>query len=352
VRAHFELGNENVALQTVDQAVVAIPDDPHMTAALAELCLGHGQARKARFMFEEVNDSNPGDPNTELLLARASLQAGEPKEALAVLRNVSPEAGRRGETMFLRGEAQALTGNLVIAEVDLSAAVEADPHNLRYLMAYAWLEQRERRYKEALTTLEKARELDAQMPVIPFRMAVSYFFLDLDAQAVLACEDALRLDPRYAEAFLLLGTAKLQQQDFEAARLAFQNAVALKPEVALFHLLLGTALYKGRSFEESRKELDKALTLDPQEARAYFYRALVFSRQGERRKAIADLETVVALRPHYRKAYVELARLYRAEGQLDKATVALAKESVERKSEETESERMLQELGDLPDEIR
>src|SRR5690349_6100785 len=273
VRAEFESGNDSAALRNAGQAVAAVIGDLHMFVAIASLCLQHGQARKARFLLEDANTSNSSDAAVALLLARVNLQSGEPRETLAVLENLPPDTRPRGEIMFLKGEAHTLTKEFAAAEANFSAALAAEPQNIRYLIGFAWLQQREGHHQAALSTLRKARELDARTPVIPFRMAVSYFFLGRHAQAVQACEDTIRLDPRYAAAYPLLGGARLQQKNFTGAQAAFQHAVALKPEVALFHLLLGVALYQTMNLAESRKELDQALALDPQSAQAYFCRA-------------------------------------------------------------------------------
>jgi tetratricopeptide (TPR) repeat protein len=349
VRAEFESGSQEAALRTVDLALTAIPDNSNLTVALANLCRQHGQARKARYLLEDASVSSPRDSSIGLLLARVSLQDGEPKETLAAMDNVPPHAGAPGEVTFLKGVARGLTGDFAAAQADLSSALQADPHNVEYLVAYAWLQQRQGHYEEALTTLRGAHELGGAKPTFHFRRAVSYFYLGAYAQAVEACKDALRLDSRFAEAYLLMGTVLLQQQSFQTAQSAFQDAIALKSNVALFHTLLGVALYKDGKIALAGKELNQALVLDPQSAPAYFYRARLQARQGERRKAIADLETAVALDSHYRKAYAELARLYTAEGQSDKAAGALANESTEVQSKVSEDERMLQEVRDISD---
>ena len=351
LRAQFEVGDHLAALQTTERAMRAVPNDPRLDVALANLCLRHGELPKTRSLLEEANAANPREASVALLLARVSLQIGEPKEALAVLENLPPEAGALGEVMLLKGEARALAGDFALAEVDLAAARDADPQNLRYLIAYAWLQQREGHYKEALTTLKSAHEFTTRTPAIPFRAAVSYFYLGLNAQAAQACEDALRIDPDFSEAYLLLGVVRLQQQDFQGAQSTFQRAASLKPDVALFHILLGVAFYKRGHLQRSARELNRALALDPQAAPAYFYRAQVLAIQGEQRKAIADLETAVALNPHYRKAYAELARLYSAAGQPERAAAALAKESAELRRMESEDNRMFNQLQDFPDVI-
>jgi tetratricopeptide (TPR) repeat protein len=347
VQAQFEAGNDKAALQMAQEAAGAISGSPSLVVVLANLCLKHGHVQQARHTLEEGYALNPHDPNIGLLLARVSLQVGETQEALAVLGNVPPEAGAPGETMFLRGLARGSARDFTVAEVDFSSALEADPRNLRYLSAAAWLQQREGHYKEALTILNKAHELNDRMPVIAFQTAVSYFYLNLNTQAVQACQDAIRLNPAYAWAYFLMGASRLQQNDLQGAQSSLRQAVTLKPDAATFHLLLGVALYKGRSLDQSGKELNQALALDPQEEEAYFYRARIFAMRGERRKAIADMETAVALRPHYKTAYAELARLYSAEGQAAKAAAALAKESAELQGEQREEERMLQQLGDI-----
>jgi tetratricopeptide (TPR) repeat protein len=348
IRAQFEIGNSTAALQAVDQAVQAIPGDARLLVTLADLCLQHGQAQKARFLLENANEVDPREPSIALALARVSLQVGEPKEALFVLRDLPSEAGKPGETMFLRGEARALTENLVVADSDLSAAVEADPQNVDYLIAYAWVKQLELNYQEALTILDKARALNAQVPAIHYRAAVNYFSLGKFTETIKACEETIQLAPSYAEAHMLMGVVELQKKDFGPAEVDFRHAVTLRPGVPEFHLLLGVALYKNDKFEESRKELTRAMDLNPQSAYTYFYRAQVLAHDGERQKAIADLETAVALQPHYRKAYTELARLYAVDGQREKAAAALAKEKTLVHRDEDENARLLQEVGTLP----
>ena len=343
LRAQFEVGDHLAALQTTERAMRAVPNDrPPPEQIFHRLAASFLRFADLEALWA-VAESRPFPVAPAEPLAR-------PGRRFRVA-YLPPEAGALGEVMLLKGEARALAGDFALAEVDLAAARDADPQNLRYLIAYAWLQQREGHYKEALTTLKSAQEFTTRTPAIPFRAAVSYFYLGLNAQAAQACEDALRIDPDFSEAYLLLGAVRLQQQDFQGAQSTFQRAASLKPDAALFHILLGVAFYKRGHLQRSARELNRALALDPQAAPAYFYRAQVLAIQGEQRKAIADLETAVALNPHYRKAYAELARLYSAAGQPERAAAALAKESAELRREESEDNRMFNQLQDLPEVI-
>lgn len=325
VRAEFEAGDANAAVHAADEAVRATPNDVRLIVTLADVCYRHHETQKARHLLEGATELMPDDPDVKLLIVKVSLQVGEPIEALAVLKDVPADRGSPGELQFMRGLALALLGNLMGATGELSTAVHADPHNVEYSIAYAWLYQLEGRHDQALLALNKAQELDPQMPMIPYRKAVSYFFLRQYPQTADSCQEAIRLDPHYDPAYLLLGIAKLEQGDFNAAQAALRKAVILQPGTALFHRELGVALFKGGSLTGSKKELDEALTIDPESAQAYFWRAQVLASQGNRRKAIADLETAIALQPHYANAYSELAQLYSADGQLQKAAAILAK---------------------------
>jgi tetratricopeptide (TPR) repeat protein len=351
VRAQFEAGATPAAVRTADEAVETIPDNPHLVVTIADLCFRHKEFQKARSLLQSAVVLLPDEPEVKVLLAKLSLLLGDPMEALAVLKDVPPGVGKSGETMLLVGEAQALTGHYQEAEVSVSKAVQADPESSRYMMVYAWLDQLRGRHETALATLRKARELDKQTPVIPYRMAVSYDSLQLTAQAVEACEEAIRLAPGFAPAHLLLGMLKLDQRDYQGAEMALGHAVALRPDSGPFHQAHAVALFKAGSLTESKNELDRALALVPTDAQAYFWRARVLARQGARGKAIADLENAVALQPNYREAYSQLAQLYLAAGEREKAATASAKQAEELGKEESELERMLREPPDLPGEV-
>jgi Flp pilus assembly protein TadD len=325
-RAQFEKKDENAAIRTVDQAAEAMPTDVRLIITLAALCAGHQQIQRARGLLEDANELAPGNPDIELLLAKVSLRAGEPIELQAVIKDVADDHGAPGEVALLKGIALALTGKPEEAATKFSSAVAADPNNTRYLITQAWGYQLENRHAEALSALVKARKLDPANPIIPHRMAVSYFFLHQYEQTADTCQEALRLDSLYDPSYLLLGVARLELGELGAAQKAIRQANTLKPTVALYHRELGVALFKNGGLAESKKELDWALSLDPKAARTYFWRAQVLASQGERKQAVTDLRFALTLQPNLVDAYSELARLYSADGQREEALLVLAKQ--------------------------
>jgi tetratricopeptide (TPR) repeat protein len=325
-RAQFDAGNTQAALRTIDEATRGMAHNVPLIVTLATICSRYQQPQKARYLLESANELSPEDADIKLLLAKTALQAQEPVEALAVLKDVPDNVGQPGVVSFMRGLALQLTGQGPAAEKELSAAVAAAPQSVRYMVALAWVYQLQDHQEEALTTLGKARERDPNGAIVPYRMAVSSFLLLRYNQAVQYCEEAIRLAPRYDPAYVLLGVARLEQGDAEGAQKAIQQAITLTPSKASYHREFGVILFKSGHLAESKKELDEAVALDPKAPLAYLSRARLLAGLGDEQAALRDLETTVALQPDNRDAYSELAQLYAKMGEPQNAADALAKE--------------------------
>jgi tetratricopeptide (TPR) repeat protein len=347
VKAQFEAGNDKQAIDTAENAVQSVTEDPRLAVTLATICIHHRQIQTARNLLEDANELMPNNDDVRLLLARVSIMAGEPVEALAVLTDMPQGSEESGEKLFLRGEATALTGDLNAAEMDLVRVLTESPENVEYLVTYAWLQQLQRHHSDAITTLTKARGLEPHSPVIPYRMGVSYYFLGQLLLAEKMCKETLQLVPQYTAAYLLIGAIELKEQDFQTAANNFQKAVNLNPKEASFHRELGVALLKSGKAAEARRQLDLALTIDPKDAEGYFQRARLLASQGARREAIADLKLTIELRPDYLEAYPELAKLYTADGQRQRAAGVLAEQDkIKTSSAPAQDDRLLRNLPD------
>jgi tetratricopeptide (TPR) repeat protein len=346
VRAQFQKNDSTAALKTVDEAVEALASNVQLFVTLAGICSTNGQIQKALHLLENASELKPEDSDIKLLLAKVSLQAKQPIETLAVLIDVPSNYGNPGEIPYVKGVALALTGKHDEAVREFSAAVTANPQNIRYVIAQAWAYQLDGNHDQALTVLERAKALDPRSPIVPYRMAVSYLYQHKYPQAVKSCTDSLKLAERYHPAYLLTGVAELQGGNLQGAETAFRKAVSLNPDGALYHRELGVTLFKLGKLEESRRELDDALTRDPKAGEAYFWRARVFAKQGKDQEAISDLETSAALQPNNADVYSELAQLYLRVGQPAKAEQISARQKETKSSGPNEDALFLSEFAD------
>jgi len=350
VNAQFAAGDSAKAVASTQSAVQDFPEEPRLDVTLATICLRYRVVQRARELLENANELMPNDPEVALLLAKASLMAGEPTEARAVLQGMAPADRKGTERLLLMGETRALLGDLDAAADDLRLALNDAPRDTECLAAYAWLQNLQGKYEAAIATLGKARSILPRSAWVPYRMAVSYFFLGKFGQAETDCQEALQLDPKYAPAYMLRGIVKLNEKHFEAARIDFSKAVDLAPDNPLFHRQLGIALYDSGKTALASEQFDVALRGNPKDAAGYYWRAKSLQARGEKDKAIADLNTVIALQPAYTEAYTELARLYTETGQPSRAEQALAQQKQLGSSAKPTGDDTL--LRTLPDSTR
>ena len=328
VAAEFQGGEPGRAARTAMDAVQAIPDDPKLAVTLATLCIHNEEVQTARNLLEDAIELLPENVQVQLLLAKASLLAGEPIETLSVLRNMKPlpPGEDESERLALIGESRALTGNLPVAITDITLATRSSPENPRYLAALAWVDQLVGRYRESMDVLNRAKVLDPKNAELSYRIAVAHYFLGEALQAERACDETLQSSPTYAPGYLLRGIIDLDQNHPDSAILNFRKAISLKPEVGLFRRELGIALFRSGNLGEAKQVLNDALKLNPQDAEAYRWRAQILNAQGARPEAIADLHTAIALQPGDSQNYEDLANLYAQAGNMAMAEKARADE--------------------------
>jgi tetratricopeptide (TPR) repeat protein len=108
------------------------------------------------------------------------------------------------------------------------------------------------RLEEALTELERARELDPLSPIINTNLADIYYFQRRYDEAIERYENILELQPEFGSAFWGLGKAYLKKGMFEEAitALRFGN----ESELTLAYTALGRESEAAAVLEDSRNK--------------------------------------------------------------------------------------------------
>jgi len=110
---------------------------------------------------------------------------------------------------------------------------------------------------------------------------------------------AAKLDPWYGQAYMLLGFAQMQLQQWSDAQWAFEEAVKVEPGNAKAYLGAGSALNEQKKFAEAQKALQNSLEIRPDSAEAHY----------ELARSLWGLGKWPAAEPHVRQA-IELNRDY------------------------------------------
>src|SRR5659263_339211 len=149
--------------------------------------------------------------------------------------------------------------------------------------------------EQGRTWAEGTKSLEAYLKLMQGR---EYRFKGSRESIALArrmAEEAIALDPKYAEAYVLLGTiyyqelflsASLPKDVIPKAIELTQKALALNGSLADAHTLLGVLYTWSGRYEEAIAEAERGVELDPNSGNANFWLACVLRWSGKPKEAI------------------------------------------------------------------
>lgn len=129
--------------------------------------------------------------------------------------------------------------------------------------------------------------------------------------------------PEMADAWHLLGVARLQRGDAPQAIELINQAIQRAPGMADYHANLSEALRANRQPVEAVQAAQTALQLNPQQLAARNGLGLAYLELGRAAEAIEALQVAVQQRPDYVKGWNNLGAAFKAAGRYAEAIAAL-----------------------------
>jgi adenylate cyclase len=164
------------------------------------------------------------------------------------------------------------------------------------------------------------------------REHLNRFTKETNAQARQMFEQALELDPQYAEAYAFLGLSYFREwslqwsqdsQPLEQALALAQRAVALDDSLAQAHATLGNGYLWKKQYDQAIAEEERAIALDSNFADAYMRLGNILTFAGRPEEAIGLIEKALRLNPHSPPVYLlTLGDSYHLMGQYEEAIAA------------------------------
>lgn len=102
-------------------------------------------------------------------------------------------------------------------------------------------------------------------------------------------DKAIKLDPKYTDAYYNRGSSKLYLKDYKSALADFDKAIELKPDFINAYSNRGVARLKTDDAKGAIKDFDSAIKLDPKNSSAYFMRGQVKLQSRDTDGGCADL---------------------------------------------------------------
>jgi lipoprotein NlpI len=223
-----------------------------------------------------------------------------------VERPADESTGRRVTAYLRRGSAyQDLNRDLALAIADYTEAIRLDPlvaegYGGRGL-AYARLS----RDDEAITDLDTALRLDANvLRPDTYRVYRSRGLANLRRRefdrAIADHTEEIRLTPFYADGPLHRGAAYRTKGDAERAIADFSEAIRIEPARPDGYIARGSVYFAQGDMDRALADFDEAIRRLPNHklsAPAYRWRGEVLERKGDLAGALAAFETAVSLDP-------------------------------------------------------
>jgi tetratricopeptide (TPR) repeat protein len=170
--------------------------------------------------------------------------------------------------------------------------------------------------------VKKARELIAQ---------------DSFDKAKLEAKNALQLDPKSAEAHLILAKVAWREQNVREAFPHLQMAVEGDPKLLEARLRLGDLFAASGDAKGAAEQVEAVRKLDPENPELHLLAGKVLVLQGDNKGGIAEIDKALAARPGFSDAILSKASVLNAEGDRDGAMAVLNDGLTKTKGTDTEA---------------
>ncbi len=134
--------------------------------------------------------------------------------------------------------------------------------------------------------LRRAAAADARGVQNRFLEAVQAEEAGEKQRAIALYEEIVKIDPKYAAAYINLGTVYFHLQQYGRAEEYYRHATEADPGYVLAYFDLGNVLDELERLDESIAAYSRAVELSPRYADAHYNLALAYERKGQQRQAL------------------------------------------------------------------
>lgn len=190
--------------------------------------------------------------------------------------------------------------------------------------------------EQARAWAEGTKSLDAYLKLMQGREYLRKGNRESNAQARRMAEEAIALDPKYADAYAVLGwthafevfngTSRSPKDSIAKATELIQKALAMNGSLAEARSMLGVLYTWSGRYDEGIVEAERGVELDPNSGRANYNLMLVLKWAGKPKEAIPVIQKALRLEPIPPDNYVQqLALVYLQAGDCKEAIAACDK---------------------------
>lgn len=268
-----------------------------------------GQFEEAIAEYRQALDLEPRNLPVRLNLALAYYKTSQISAAAEDLTKVIQQQPSNRQAVFLLADCDLRLGENKKV-IELLSPLEKESQNdkaLVYLLGTALIRDNQPARGQVLVDriLREGDSAEARLLLGTTKMNAQEF-----PEALVDLKKAAELNPQLPDVFSYYGMALLATGDTAAAGDAFRKELESNPNDFVANLQLGAVLKQDQRYDEARNSFDRALRVRPGDPAVRYQLATLDLMTGNIDQACSKLEQLTKETPQFVEAHVSLATVY------------------------------------------
>lgn len=266
-QAYLKSGSSDAAAKAFEKSILASPDEYKALRyfEIGEIYRSGEWEREGIAYWEKALELSPSNHSLRYAVAKAYLHSGSFELSAGHFSRVAEgteEKGTRAGAETLLAYIRAIQGASEEAERRYRKAIEISPHNPIAYTGLAHLLADQERYEEARESFKLAVSQDPNDATLLIQYGITCDKLDDIECAEQVAEQAIEVDPEYAEAYNFIGYLYAERGiKLDRALEYIEKAMELRPDDPNITDSLGWVYYQMGENEKALKYLETAVSL-------------------------------------------------------------------------------------------
>ena len=181
----------------------------------------------------------------------------------------------------------------------------------------------EKRLPSAENEYQQAIRINPDFADAYYRLGLAQIQQEYTTAAAQSLARAVELDPRNLDARLNLGDLEISSTQYNEARQQAEAVLQQDEKNASAHRLLGQVALRQMQYVRAENELKRSISLDPRDTKTYEALGLTQLLDAEYGAAEKSFRTAVDVKPDDPQTYINLANFYKGQNDPDRAEQVL-----------------------------